>query len=159
MALSLDVAGKEWQKAKTYLLSAGYTAQNAFKDLKLYLAQQKKNPNIQVIPVDGVSTASDGGNNASVVAADSPCTLYGIYLKKVGATETIFKGSNNATTAGTDGTQDIAIAATVAGDVFEIYPDGRAMSAGFTYCENTARTTSTKNVVANAMSGFIVIGA
>lgn len=155
-----------WQKVKNALSAinvaskgASPATQGAFLDLKFYLSQDKRNPNLQFVPIDGTVNSSDGGNTVSQVLANAACTLYGIYLFKSGSTETIFKGTNNASTATTDGTQDLAIAATVAGDVFEIYPDGRAMSSGLTVTEDTARTTATLTLLANQMSGFVVIGA
>ncbi len=51
------------------------------------------------------------------------------------------------------------ISSTVAGDVFEIYPAGRALSTGLTVTENTTRTGSTLTLLANQMSGFAIVGA
>jgi len=165
MAVVTESANKVWQKVKNALsaqnvasLGANPTSQAAFQGLRMYLSQDKKNPDLQFIPIDGVYSSSDGGNNASQVLIAGALTLYGYYLFKKGSTETIFKGSDNATTAGTNGTQDHAIAATTAGDVFEIYPAGRALASGLTVTENTARTTSTLTLAANQMSGFAIVG-
>src|ERR1035437_5815526 len=155
MAVALQSGNLVWQKVKNALsniqsaagVGSNPAAQNAFLDLKAYLSQDKKNPNLQFLPIDGVYTASDGG------------TSYGISRKKEASTETVFKASNNATTAASNGTQDLAIAATEAGDVFVIYPDGRAMSTGFTVTEQTTRTGSTQELLANQMNGFAIVGA
>jgi hypothetical protein len=40
-----------------------------------------------------------------------------------------------------------------------MYPDGRAMSTGFTLTEDTTRTTSTLTLLANQASGFAIVGA
>jgi hypothetical protein len=40
-----------------------------------------------------------------------------------------------------------------------IYPDGRAMSTGFTVTEQTDRTGSTQELLANQMNGFAIVGA
>jgi hypothetical protein len=166
MAFSGQSGNLVWQKVKNYLSNinvaskgANPVSQNAFLALKQYLAQNKRNPDLQLLPIDGVYSSSDGGNNTSQVLLAGACTLYAVYLLKKGTTETIFKGSNHATVAGTDGTQDLAIAATVAGDVFEVYPDGRALSLGLTVTENTTRTGSTLTLAANQVSGFAIIGA
>jgi len=166
MALSLQSSNLVWQKVKNTLSAintaskgASPATQNAFLDLKMYLATDKRNANLQLIAIDGTATASDSGNTANQVAANAACTLYAIYAQKVGATETILKWTNNATTATTDGTQDGALAATVAGDQFVIYPDGRALSSGLTWTQDTTRTGSTLNLLANAIYGFIIIGA
>jgi hypothetical protein len=165
MALSLQSGNLVWQKVKNYLSAVNIASkgvnpasQEAFLALKKYLAQNKRNPQLQFITIDGTVNSSDGGNTVSQVLANAACTLYATYLVKKGSVETIYKASNNATTAATDGTQDQAIAATVAGDVFEIYPDGRFLSAGLTVTEDTTRTGSTLTLLANQMSGFVVIG-
>lgn len=166
MALTTQSGNLVWQKVKNFLSNTNVASkgtnpvtQNAFLALKQYLAQNKRNPDLQLVPIDGTVNSSDGGNTVSQILLAGAGTLYAIYLFKKGATETIFKGSNNATTAATDGTQDIAIAATVAGDVFEIYPDGRALSTGLTVTEDTTRTGATLTLAANQMSGFVILGA
>lgn len=158
MALVVQDGVLTWQKVAKAVLGANPATQAAFRDLKNYITTQGKNPQLQFVSFSGASMASDGGA-ADVVLCSGPCTLYATYLAKAGSVETIYKGSNNATTAATDGTQDHAIAATVAGDVFEIYPKGRALSAGLTVAEDTTRTGSTRTLTANAMSGFVIIGA
>ena len=166
MAVALQSPNLVWQKVKNALsniqvagVGANPASQNAFLDLKAYLSQDKRNPQLQFLPIDGTYNSSDGGNNVSQVLIAGACTIYAIYLKKSGTVETIVKYSNNATTAATDGTQDGAIAATAAGDVFEIYPDGRALATGFTLTEDTTRTTATLTLLANQMSGFAIVGA
>lgn len=131
----------------------------AVKDFFLHMAINKGNPDLQYINIDGTFSSSDGGNNASQVLVASACTLYLVFGVKRGATETILKGSNNATTAGTDGTQDTAFAATVVGSFIEVYPDGRALSSGLTITENTTRTGSTLTLKANRIDGFVIVGA
>lgn len=165
MAVATQSANLVWQKVKNYLSNinvaskgANPVSQNAFLALKQYLAQNKRNPDLQLVPVDGTLNSSDGGNTAAQILCNGACTLYAVYLLKKGATETIFKGTNHASTPTTDGTQDLAIAATVAGDVFEIYPDGRALSTGLTVTEDTTRTGSTLTLAANQMSGFVILG-
>lgn len=166
MAFSGQSGNLVWQKVKNYLSNvniaskgANPVSQNAFLALKQYLAQNKRNPDLQLLPIDGLINSSDSGNTVSQVLMAGAITLFAIYLVKKGSTETIFKYSNNATTAATDGTQEGAIAATVAGDVFVIYPDGRALSTGLTVTEDTTRTGSTLTLAANQMSGFALVGA
>lgn len=166
MALSLQSGNLVWQKVKNTLSAINTSSkgtspatQNAFLDLKMYIATDKRNLQLQFCPIDGSATASDSGNTASQVSANAACTLYAVYIQKVGATETILKWTNHASVATTDGTQDGALAATVAGDQFLIYPDGRAFSTGLTYTEDTTRTGSTLNLLANACYGFFLIGA
>lgn len=131
----------------------------AVKALFLHLAVNKNNPDLQFIPIDGAFSSSDGGANASQVLVAGASTLYAVFLRKRGTTETIFKASNNATTAATDGTQDLAFALTAAGTEVIVYPDGRALATGLTVTENTTRTGSTLTLLANRIDGFVIVGA
>jgi hypothetical protein len=161
MALSLQDGVQVWTKVKNALSAANANpgAQNAFRILREYIATQGGNPQLQFIPINGTLSSSDGGASANQVLADTACTLYGVYLKKVGTVETIFKASANATTAATDGTQKYAFSKAAAGDLAVVYPTGDAVASGLTVTENTARTTGTLTLVANRFDGFVVIGA
>lgn len=161
MALSLVDGVQVWTRVKNALsvANANPGAQNALRVLREYVATQGGNPQLQFIPVNGTLSSSDGGASASQVLADAACTVYAIYLKKSGSTETIFKASANATTAGTDGTQKYAISKAAAGDVCEVYPTGDAVASGLTVTENTSRTGSTLTLAANRFDGFVIIGA
>lgn len=161
-----ESAGKVRQKAyaATYGTSTSTVPVSPFdfyavKAFFLHIAANKGNPDLRYVNIDGVFSSSDGGANASQVLVDGPCTLYVVYLRKTGATETIVKISNHATTAGTDGTQDLAFALTAAGTEFVVYPDGRAESAGLTATENTTRTGSTLTLKANKVDGFVIVSA
>lgn len=167
MALSLQGANQVWQKVRMALDNGTTTVPGVkssarwilLKDLKQYLATYKGNPQLQFIPIDGIYSSSDGGNNASQVLADAACTLYAIVLTKLGTVETIFKASANATTAATDGTNKTSIHAATPTDVVLTWPDGVAVASGLTVTENTARTTSTLTLKANRLDGFAIIGA
>ncbi len=159
MALSLQDGTFVWQKVKNALVGSNPASQQMFRDLRQYLATQGGNPQLQFIPIDGTYSSSDGGNNASQVLSDTACTVFAIYGLKVGTVETIFKGSANATTAGTDGTQKFALPATAAGDVFAVWPKGIAVASGLTVTLNTTRTGSTLTLLANDINGFVIIGA
>lgn len=131
----------------------------AVKAFFLHWASNKGNQDLYYVNIDGTYSSSDGGNNASQILVNGPCTLYVVFLRKRGTTEAIFKGSNHASTAGTDGTQDQAMALTVAGTEFVVYPDGRALSLGLTVTENTTRTGSTLTLLANRIDGFVIVSA
>lgn len=160
-----ESAGRVFQKAYIAVGRGTTTVPNspfngyALKALKLHIAANKGNPDLRYVNIDGLYSASDSGNNASQVLVDGPCTLYAVFLKKTGVTETIFKGTNHATTAGTNGTQDLAFAMTEVGTLFSVYADGRALSAGLTVTENTTRTGSTLTLAANKIDGFVIISA
>lgn len=161
MALSLVDGVQVWTRVKNALsvANANPGAQNELRVLREYMATQGGNPQLQFVPINGTLSSSDGGASASQVLADAACTLYALYLKKVGAVETVFKGSANATTAATNGTQKYALAKTAAGDITLTYPTGDAVASGLTVTENTDRTGSTLTLVANRMDGFAIIGA
>lgn len=166
MAVSTQSANLVRQKAYLAVYGNGTTTlpnspfnYYAFKALFLHLASNKGNPDLQYVNVDGLVNSSDGGNTASQVLVNGACTLYAVFLRKRGATETIFKWTNHASTATTDGTQDGAVALTVAGTVAEVYPDGRALSTGLTVTEDTTRTGSTLTLAANRIDGFVIVSA
>ena len=166
MALATQSAGLVRQKAYQAVYGNGTTTVPnsplnfyAMKQLFLHLAMNKGNPDLQYFNIDGAYNSSDGGNNVSQVFVAGACTLYAIFLKKRGTVETIFKASNNATTAATDGTQSIALALTAAGTSFTVFPDGQALSTGLTVTEDTTRTTSTLTLLANRIDGFIIVSA
>lgn len=131
----------------------------ALKAFFLHLAANKGNPDLRYVNIDGLVNSSDGGNTADQILVDGPCTLFAVFLKKRGTVETIFKGTNHASTAGTNGTQDLAFALTAAGTEFVFYPDGRALSIGLTVTEDTTRTGSTLTLAANRVDGFVIVSA
>lgn len=166
MALVTQSAGLVRQKAYMAVYGNGTTALPnspfnfyAFKALFLHLAANKGNPDLFYKNIDGAVHSSDGTATVSQVLVDAACTLYAVFLRKRGTTETILKGTNHATTAATDGTQDLAFALTAAGTEVVIYPDGRALSAGLTVTEDTTRTGSTLTLAANRIDGFVIVGA
>lgn len=166
MALVTQSANQVRQKAYNAVYGNGTTTLPnsplnfyVFKDLFLHLAMNKGNPDLFFMNIDGAVNSSDGGNTASQVMVNAACTLYAVFLRKRGATETILKVTNHASTGTTDGTQDLAFALTVAGTEVAIYADGRAYATGLTIGENTTRTGSTLTLLANRIDGFIIVGA
>lgn len=158
MALSTQSANLVRQK--TYMINRNPGIFYALKGLFLHLASNKGNPDLQLVNVDGGATASDGGNTANQVVANVACTLYAIYLKKAGATATWFKATDNATTATTNGGQDVSLVVTLkAEELLLQYPTGHSMVNGITITENTSATGSTLNVLANRIDGYIILSA
>ncbi len=166
-ALTTENGNKVWQKVKNALSAANASpaSQDAFMGLKVWLGTQGRNPDLQFAPIDGTLASSDGGAADSVLASGA-LKVYAIWLKKAGTVETIFKGSNHATVAGSDGTQDIAIGVTTGAnangngdDYVGIYPAGRALSLGLTVAQFTTRTGATRTLIANSMNGFAILGA
>ena len=158
MAISTQNALIALEKMRAFNRNPG--VQYMLKALRLHLATNKGNPDLQFVAIDGNTNASDGGNSANQVLADAACTLYAVYLKKTGSTATWFKATNHATTATTNGGADISTQMTTANQeqVF-VYPTGFALSAGLTVTENTTATGSTLTLLANRIDGFVIIGA
>lgn len=115
-----------------------------------YFSQFKGNPDLLFVPFDGI------GSN-TVIAAEA-LKLYAIVLTKVTATASYFKGTNNATTAATNGSQDLTLLLSGAGNSTAlIFPDGLSLDTGLTIIANTTTTGNTSSG-ANAPSGFALIG-
>lgn len=164
MALTVSSANLARQKVYLTIGNGTSTLPNspfnfyALKALFLHLAANKGNPDLFYKNIDGAVHSSDGTATVSQVLVDAACTLYAVFLRKRGSTETVLKASNNATTAATDGTQDLAFALTAAGTELIVYPDGRAFSTGLTVTEDTTRTGSTLTLAANRIDGFVIVG-
>lgn len=158
MALSTQSANLVRQKVHADTKNPGVFY--ALKSLFLHLAANKGNPDLQYCAIDGNTSASDGSNSANQVLADTACTIYAIYLKKTGSTATWFKATDNATTATTNGGQDISHVITTANDEYLfIYPTGHSMANGITVTENTSATGSVLTLKANKIDGFVIISA
>lgn len=158
MALVTESANRVRQK--TFMINWNPGVFYGLKALFLHLAANKGNPDLFIKNVDGTYSSSDGGNNANQVLVDAACTLYAIYLRKTGTTAVVFKATNHATTAQTNGTGDISHIITTSGqEILLTYPSGHALSAGLTMTENTTATGSTLTLLANRLDGFVIVGA
>lgn len=158
MALTLQDANLVWQKVKIATLNANPASQEAFADLKKYLAQQKKNPQLQFVPFSAEQIIANGGHSADVDAH----TLYGLYLKgrRTTGTTSSFVDYHAATS-------NAATTTTVAGARFKavgqeyalIFPSGLAVETEGTIAAATAVGGSTESAAADAADGFAIIGA
>lgn len=160
MALATESSNKVWQRVAIALRGSNEASQQEFKALKMYLATQGKNPQLQFVPINGTTSSSDGTATASVILLAGACTLYGLYLKKfTGATAVWFKGSNHASTAATDGTQVLAEQSAVASeDITRLFNTGKTLTLGLTVTQNTTATGSTLTLLANRFDGFVILG-
>lgn len=150
MALSLQASVLVKRRAFNYYLKPGVTG--LVKWLFEYFSQFKGNPDLQIVPF-GALTSGD------TVIANVACTLYAIVLTKATATKTFFKLTDNATTASTNGSQDITIPVSGAGNsIAQIYPDGMPMASGITITGDTTATGNSGSG-ANGVAGYLIIGA
>src|SRR5882672_2511842 len=133
MALAVENSNKVWQKVKIALADANPVAQNAFLELKKYLATQGRNPDLQIVLIDSTLTDDAGGQDSGI---DAACTVYGAWVKKpktaTAAYTALFDDATDDAGAGTDGRFSIGLlgSTTVAQEVFVIYPYGLALTAG-----------------------------
>lgn len=158
--IALESSNRVWQRVAIALRGSNEASQQVFKALKLYLATQKGNPQLQFVSINGQTNASDSGNTANQVLCGGACTLYGLYLKKAsGATAVWFKGTNHATVATTDGTQTITEhSAQASEEIARAYVTGKTLATGLTVTEDTTATGSTLTLNANRFDGFAIIG-
>ena len=157
MALTTESANRVRQKTYATLRNSG--VQMELKGFFLNLAANKGNIDLQLVNIDGNSMSSDGGATQQVVC-NGACTLYVIYLKKVGSVANWFKLTDNATTCTTNGGQDLSLRTTTAADEKLLtWPIGFTMVNGITLDENTTATGATETLKANQQSGFAIIGA
>lgn len=162
MALATENSNKVWQKVKIALADANPVAQAAFAELKKYLATQGRNPDLQIVLVDRTLTVGSGGQDSGI---DAACTVYGAWFRKpktaTAAYSAIFDDATDDAGAGTDGRFSIGLlgSTTVNQEVFVVYPQGLALSAGLVIKNYTDFDGTTDGSNADATDGFVIVGA
>lgn len=157
MALSTESSNLVWQKVKVALLDASPAIQNAFLDLKMYLATQGGNPNLQFIPFSEAQSIVNLGTD--LVGGAS--TLYGCYAKAVRTTGTtaaffsINAAADNSATTATILTQRFKATGQ---KVCAIYPTGVAVETGLTVSSATTVGGATESTTPDGVAGFVVVG-
>jgi hypothetical protein len=114
------------------------------------------NPDLQFIAYSGL-------NAADKVIADVACLVYAIYIEKpsTSVTDAWLKGSDHATVAAANGdfvAKLLGTAAAAAKRYAVIFSDGLNMGTGFTLGSHTTVNGNTKSNVADAPTGFVVVG-
>lgn len=155
MAFSGSSGNLVWSGVKALTANANPAAQAAFRDLKQWLAQQKKNPDLQLLPFTEAQCDAAGGTSL----LSGACTVYGVYVKKVSAaTDNYFKVYDDATDDTTAGDQTIAIPLlALTEEAFEIHPNGLAFGTGIVVTQHTTSIGVTDG--SDGGDGFIIIGA
>jgi len=157
MALTLEAANRVRQKTYMFARNPGvyYSLQKFF----LHLSTNKGNPDLQIVNVDGTSTASDG-SAADLVIANAAGNLFAIYLIQRGTTAVWFQAKDNATSTSKDGTDDLSTKfgnATTKEETLFLYPVGKTLANGLTVSETTTATGAVRTLKANRLDGFIII--
>lgn len=140
MALSTTSGLKAKRRALSALKLFGFSpaVHNLVSQLFQDLAQQKGNPDLQIVELDNLGTTDQ-------VVADAPCKLYGLFLKG-GSAGGDYRSADHASSANTP-TTTIPIAASAY--VAYTIPAGKSFTTGLTVDASQA----------NAWTGFAIIGA
>lgn len=158
--VSLEDANLVWQKVNIALDSLGAKSfhRDAFRALKAYLSQVKKNPNLQFVNV--IATTIDDANGQVIM--DGPCKIYGIYLKKQATSVDVYTAFLNDDTDDASPITDVRV---VLGTIDSseqcaaFYPDGLAMSVGVVGKAYTEFDGTTDSSSADTPNGFVILGA
>jgi hypothetical protein len=153
MALSLADPNTAMRKARGAARSSGVaTALRALRDHLDTLG----NPDIQFVAFTGLETAD-------AVIANVPCTLLALYFKKPTAStvNSWLKGSESTTAAAANGDIVFKLVGTSGGgrEYCPIFSDGLPFATGLTLGAHTTVNGSSKSLVADAPSGFAIVGA
>jgi hypothetical protein len=153
MALSLENVNAVMQKVRMEARKPGVA--EAIRSLKAHL-QQLSNPDLQLVPITGL-------RSADLVVADVACKLYAVFLQKPAASTTNawFKGSNHASTAAANGELVIFLQGTGGGgrQYCPVFHDGLLFGTGLTVAAHTTNNGNTDSNIADAPTGFAIIGA
>lgn len=114
------------------------------------------NPDLKFLSFSGLETAD-------AVISDAACRVYAIYMKKPAASTTNawLKGSDHASAAAANGDFVTKLLGTGGGgrEYLVIYPDGLPFGTGLTLGCHTTVNGNTKSAVADAATGFAIVGA
>jgi hypothetical protein len=153
-----------WQKVKNALsvnISTNPAHQLAFlSGLKPWLAEQKRNPDLQFLPYSAEDIVTAGGYQPIAAGA---CTIYGVYGKgrrTSGTTAAFFQIFDQAdNTASTT----LIIAGTrlnLTGQSFSmLFPAGLIVATELTLAADTTVAGATESSAADACDGFVIVGA
>lgn len=166
-ALATENANSAWQRVKIRLsaLEATAAAQDILRILKQHLAQEKSNPNLQVIPF------TDANLTTNLNALDGALTFYALYAKKVGtiaasgafagtATDAWVKLYDDATDDSTTGDARFSLPLLVANDeALYVNPAGLPIVDGIVLSAHTTSNGTTDSTAGDAGAGFIIVGS
>lgn len=155
MALTVESSNKIWQRANAYLSVASPFVQEAFLRLKIFLASQKKNPDLQIFPFSEADADAAGG---TVLLAGAN-KVYGIYLKKENsATDNFFWLYDDATDDTTDASARVSLPVLVANDEsMYLNPAGLDMTLGLVVTQYLTSAIS-KTDGSTGGAGFVIVG-
>lgn len=155
MTAALSLESNLLVKQKTRADSRRSSVTENLRALWAYMAYLG-NPDLQIVFYSGLETAD-------VVVADAACKLHALYMKKPSASTTNawLKGSNHASAAAAAGDIVHFLVGTGGGgrEYCPTYGDGLPFGTGLTIGCHTTNNGNTKSNVADAATGFAIIGA
>ncbi len=158
MALTVQSGVQVWQKVKNALVGANPAHQNAFRVLREYLATQGGNPDLQFIPY----TAAQAIVNLGTSLVGGACTLYGFYGKGARTTGTTaaFAALHDAADNSATTTTIVTAKLNLTGQSFAIVePTGFIVATDVVVSCATAVGGAVESAAADAMNGFVIVGA
>jgi hypothetical protein len=157
MAFSGQDGNLVWQKVKIALAGASPVAQNAFAELKKVLAQQYRNPSLQLLLFSEADADVAGGTPLLAGAS----TVYGWYVKKENeGTANTVKLFDDVTDDSTTTDQRLSmVLASANQESFQVYGPsvGFPMPTGIVVTQHTTVEGSSDG--SNGGNGFVLIGA
>jgi len=172
MALTTQNANLVWQEVNIALAAQSATApqgipqviKNQFAALKAHLAQFKGNPNLDFVPF--VSTDID--NASGNVAMGFPCTIYGVFGRKLATATDVYlyliDDASDDTGVDISASSDARVVLPFLGSqdiVTAFFPAGLVMAAGVVakaYTMGASSTTLNDPTGTDCPDGFLVIG-
>lgn len=158
MAIALQDGVLVWQKVAKALASANPAHAAAFRELRVYIATQGQNPQLQFVPYTAEQIVTDGGYSPDVDAN----TIYGFYAKgrRTSGTTSSFVALHAATSNAATTTTLVTSRFKAAGQAFAyISAPGLACETELTVAAATAVGGATESSAADAADGFVLIGA
>jgi len=156
MALTVESAGKVRQKAREFSKSPGIFYM--LKQLFLYLAANKGNPDLAFLPIDATSVDDAGGQ----VLVDAACIVYAAYAKKAATTTDVylvlFDDATDDSGGATDGRVVLPFLA-ASEEAFYFNPAGLSMAAGVVAKAYTDFDGTTDSTATDCPDGFAIVAA
>ena len=162
MAVSLQDANLVWQKVKIATTNANPAVQNAFAELKKWLAQQKGNPQLQYFAINAadIDTGADGA-----VILSGAGKLYGAYFKRVSDVDTthsfieVLDDATDNSAPTTDIVATLRLAGVANEEAFVVYPKGADLGTGIVVSATTTAGGTTESAATESANGFLIVGA
>lgn len=158
MALTTESSNRVWQKAATFLEFANPATKEAFLRLKIYLASQKKNIDLQYVPF----TAEQAVTNLGTSLVGGACTIYAFYAKgrRTTGTTSAFLALHDASDNSATTTTLFTSRFKVTGEAHQLIdPIGQVVATDVVVSCATAVGGATESSAADAADGFIIVGA